>query len=166
MHRRALLLISIGAASVLAAPLAARAAAPDQLRVVATITILGDMVEHVGAGRVALTTLIGPDGDAHAFEPTPADVKTLRTADLVVVNGLGLEGWLDRLIAASGYKGPVVVASAGVAPRQMEEEGATVIRMPGRISGTAIATSPTSRPASPPPTRATPVPITRRQHVT
>ena len=103
------------------------AAAPDQLRVVATITILGDMVEQVGAGRVALTTLIGPDGDAHAFEPTPADVKTLSTADLVVVNGLGLEGWLDRLIAASGYKGPVVVASDGVTPRQMEEDGATVV---------------------------------------
>jgi zinc/manganese transport system substrate-binding protein len=125
MHRRALLLMSIGAASVLAAPLAARAAAPDQLRVVATITILGDMVEQVGAGRVALTTLIGPDGDAHAFEPTPGDVKALSAADLVVVNGLGLEGWLDRLIAASGYKGPVVVASDGVSPRQMEEEGAT-----------------------------------------
>ena len=78
---------------------------------VATITILGDMVEQVGGEHVALTTLVGPDGDAHVFEPTPADAKALSQADLVVVNGLGLEGWMDRLIKASGYRGPIVVAS-------------------------------------------------------
>jgi zinc/manganese transport system substrate-binding protein len=126
MHRRAMLLVSMAAAGLIAAPLAARAAIPDQLRVVATITIIGDMVEQVGAGRVALTTLVGPNGDAHAFEPTPTDVKALSTADLVMVNGLGLEGWLDRLIQASGYRGPIIVASEGVEPRQMEEEGASV----------------------------------------
>jgi zinc/manganese transport system substrate-binding protein len=125
MHRRCLLLMSIGAAGLVAA-LAARAAAPDQLKVVATITILGDMVEQVGAGRVALTTLVGPDGDAHVFEPAPADAKALSEADLVVVNGLGFEGWMDRLIQASGYRGPVVVASKGVKPRNMDEEGETM----------------------------------------
>jgi zinc/manganese transport system substrate-binding protein len=125
MKRRDMLLISVAAAGLIAAPLAARAVTPNQLSVVSTITILGDMVEQVGAGQVALTTLVGPNGDAHAFEPTPADVKALSTADLVVVNGLGLEGWLDRLIQASGYRGPIIVASEGVEPRQMEE-GASV----------------------------------------
>jgi zinc/manganese transport system substrate-binding protein len=118
--------MSIGAAGLIAAPAALRAAAPDQLKVVATITILGDMVEQVGAGRVALTTLVGPDGDAHVFEPTPADAKALSEADLVVINGLGLEGWIDRLIQASGYQGPTVVASKDVKPREMDEEGETV----------------------------------------
>ena len=107
-------------------PMASRAAAPGKLKVVATITILGDMVEEVGGEHVALTTLVGPDGDAHAFEPSPADAKALSAADLVVVNGLGLEGWMDRLIQASGYHGPIVVASQGVKPRQMDEDGRTV----------------------------------------
>ena len=76
--------------------------------------------------HVAMTVLIGPDSDAHAFEPSPADAKALAEAELVVVNGLGLEGWLDRLIAASGYRGPVVVGSEGVVPREMAEDGKTV----------------------------------------
>ena len=106
-------------------PLAARAA-PGKLEVVATITILGDMVKEVGGAHVALTTLVGPDGDAHAFEPSPADARALSAADLVVVNGLGLEGWMDRLIRASGYHGPVVVASRGVVPRNLDEDDGTV----------------------------------------
>ncbi len=126
MRRRSLLLVSAILGSALAIPMASRAAARDKLKVVATITILGDMVEQVGGGQVALTTLVGPDGDAHAFEPTPADAKALSAADLVVVNGLGLEGWMDRLIQASGYHGPILVASQGVKPRQMDEDGKTV----------------------------------------
>ncbi len=114
---RSLLLTSVILAGLVAVPMASRAAAPGKLKVVATITILGDMVAEVGGEHVALTTLVGPDGDAHAFEPTPADARALATADLVVVNGLGLEGWMDRLIQASGYHGPVVVASQGIAPR-------------------------------------------------
>jgi zinc/manganese transport system substrate-binding protein len=125
MRRRTLLLSPLILAGAVAIPMTARAA-PQKLKVVATITILGDMVAEVGGGHVALTTLVGPDGDAHAFEPTPADARALSEADLVVVNGLGLEGWIDRLIQASGYQGPIVVASRGVAPRRMDEDGLTV----------------------------------------
>lgn len=89
-------------------------AAPPKLSVVATFTILADLVANVGGDRVAVSTLVGPDSDAHVFSPTPAAAKTIAGAQLVFVNGLGFEGWMDKLIAASGYKGPVVVASNGV----------------------------------------------------
>lgn len=102
--------------------MAGAAGAEAPIHVVASFSILGDMVKNVGGDRVRVTTLVGPDGDAHAYEPTPAAAKAVRAADLVVVNGLGFEGWLDRLIAASGYRGTVVVASSGVKPREMKEE--------------------------------------------
>ncbi len=95
--------------------------AADKLKVVATFSILGDMVSNVGGEHVALTTLVGPDGDTHVYEPTPADARALAEADLVIVNGLGFEGWIDRLVKASGYKGPVVVASEGIALLEVEE---------------------------------------------
>ena len=104
----------------------AHAASPEPFRVVTSISILGDMIGKVGGNHVATTVLIGPDADAHAFEPTPAAAKALAQADLVVANGLGLEGWLDRLIAAAGYRGKVVVASDGVKTREFDEEGRTV----------------------------------------
>jgi len=94
--------------------------------VVASFSVLGDMVKSVGGDHIALTTLVGPDGDAHVFEPTPADAKAVAAADVVFVNGLGLEGWMVRLIESSGYRGPVVAASDGVKSRTMEENGATV----------------------------------------
>ncbi|MBD3788394.1 MAG: zinc ABC transporter substrate-binding protein, partial [Sphingomonadales bacterium] len=97
--------------------------AQDKLPVVASFSILGDMVAEVGGDRVAVSTLVGPDGDAHVYEPTPADAQTVAAASVVFVNGLGFEGWLDRLIEASEYKGPVVVATTGVVPRAMAEEG-------------------------------------------
>ncbi|MCY4011424.1 MAG: zinc ABC transporter substrate-binding protein [Gammaproteobacteria bacterium] len=109
----------LGALAVLAAS-ASRPRAADRLNVVATFTILGDMVRNVGREHVALTTLVGPNADAHVYEPTPADARTLARADLVVVNGLGFEGWIDRLVKVSGYKGPVVVASEGVAALTVE----------------------------------------------
>ncbi|WP_244537187.1 metal ABC transporter solute-binding protein, Zn/Mn family [Methylobacterium pseudosasicola] len=93
-------------------------AAPDgeKIRAVASFSILGDLVRVVGGAHVAVTTLVGPDSDAHGFSPSPADAKKLAEADIVFVNGLGLEGWLDRLIRASGTRVPVVVASTGVKP--------------------------------------------------
>ena len=102
------------------------------------------MVKNVGGNRVEVTTLVGPNGDAHVYEPTPAAAKAVSAADLVVVNGLGLEGWMDRLIQTSGYKGPVVVASQGIKPREMTKRkkrntsmapGTSIrsIRTPGRI---------------------------------
>jgi zinc/manganese transport system substrate-binding protein len=126
MHRRILLGLGLASASLFATSMPLHAAPSGKLKVVATITILGDMVKQVGGSHVAVTTLVGPDGDAHAFEPSPADVKALSAAGLVVVNGLGLEGWMDRLIQASGYHGPILVASQGVNPRDMDEDGKTV----------------------------------------
>ncbi len=109
-------------ASVLAMLTAGSAFAADRMPVVASFSILGDMVSRVGGDRVAVTTLVGPDGDAHVYEPTPDDVKAVAGAKLLVVNGLGFEGWMDRLAEASGYAGPVTVASQGVAPHEMAEE--------------------------------------------
>ena len=100
-----------------AAPGWSQPVAGHPLRVVASFSILADMAREVGGDAVEVTALVGPDADAHVFEPRPADVRRLAGADLVVVNGLGFEGWLERLVAASGYRGPVQVASAGIAPR-------------------------------------------------
>lgn len=98
------------------------AGAEKKLNVVATFSILGDLAKNVGGDRVEVTTMVGPNGDVHVYEPTPADARAVGGADVVVVNGLGLEGWIDRLIKTSGYQGPVVVASQGVKPRQMAAE--------------------------------------------
>jgi len=89
----------------------------DRPRAVATFSILGDFAINVGGERVELATLVGPNGDVHVFAPTPGDVKTIAAADIVFVNGLGLEGWIDRLIAASATRALVVVASWGITPR-------------------------------------------------
>ncbi|SEA94670.1 metal ABC transporter solute-binding protein, Zn/Mn family [Rubrimonas cliftonensis] len=118
MLTRRLLLSSALALS----PLAALAGAP--LKVVASFSILGDLVGQVGGKRIALTTLVGPDGDAHVYQPTPADARAVAAADLVIVNGLGFEGWIDRLIAASGFDGPVAVASDGVDVLMVEGDAA------------------------------------------
>ena len=89
----------------------------DRPRAVATFSILGDFARNVGGERVELATLVGPNGDVHVFAPTPGDVKTIAAADIVFVNGLGLEGWIDRLIVASATRAPLVVASRGITPR-------------------------------------------------
>jgi zinc/manganese transport system substrate-binding protein len=96
--------------------------AQSKIKVVATFSILGDLVKNVGGDRVEIMTLVGPDGDAHAFSPSPADAKMLAAAKLVVVNGLGFEGWIARLVNASGTKASTVVASKGIASRKMEDE--------------------------------------------
>jgi len=124
MQRRSFLLVVLLVFLSLAA--GGAQAADGKLRVVASFSILADIVKNVGGDRVGVTTLVGPDGDAHVFEPTTADARALAKADLVFVNGLGLEGWMERLIQASGYKGKVVVASDGVPPRTMVEDGSTI----------------------------------------
>ena len=88
--------------------------ASEPLPVVATFSILADMVKQVGGPHVVVTSLVAPNFDVHVFDPTPADAKRLAAAKLVVVNGLGFEGWMSRLIKSSGYKGPVLTASKGV----------------------------------------------------
>jgi zinc/manganese transport system substrate-binding protein len=72
--------------------------------VTASFSILADMVRQVGGEHVALTALVGPDGDAHSYAPTPADARALAAAKVVVVNGLGFEGWMRRLVRSSGTR--------------------------------------------------------------
>lgn len=98
---------------------AAEPAAAPVLKVVATFSILADMAREVGGQAVEVSALVGPNADAHVYEPTPADVRRVARADVVVTNGLRFEGWIDRLIASSGYRGRVVVASAGIVPLQI-----------------------------------------------
>lgn len=86
----------------------------DHLHVVASFSILADFVSRIGGDRVEVKSLVGPNGDAHVYQPSPADARAVAEADLVVINGLNYEGWMERLVAAAGFDGPVVVASAGV----------------------------------------------------
>jgi zinc/manganese transport system substrate-binding protein len=100
----------------LSSALASPAHAQERLYVVASFSILGDFVRNVGGERVSVTTLVGPDGDVHVYTPAPADAKKIADAKLVVVNGLGLEGWLPRLVQSSGSNAAIVTATAGIAP--------------------------------------------------
>jgi zinc/manganese transport system substrate-binding protein len=113
---------SLGAALIVLLGVAGGANAADKVKAVASFSILGDMVKQVGGDRVEVITLVGPDGDAHVYEPTPADAKNLAASQILFTNGLGFEGWMDRLEKSSGFKGKVVVASTGVKPRTMVEE--------------------------------------------
>jgi zinc/manganese transport system substrate-binding protein len=93
--------------------------AAERLNVVASFSILGDFVRTIGGDRVNVTTLVGPDSDVHVYTPAPSDAKRIADAKLVVVNGLGLEGWLPRLVQSSGARAQVVAASAGIAPLKL-----------------------------------------------
>lgn len=95
------------------------AAAQEKLKVVATFSILADLVRNVGGERVEMKTLVGPNADAHVYSPTPTDAKAIADARLVFVNGLGYEGWITRLVQSAAGKAPIVVASKGVKPRRM-----------------------------------------------
>jgi zinc/manganese transport system substrate-binding protein len=88
--------------------------AADRIPVVASFSILGDLVAVVGGDRVAVSALLGPDQDAHVFEPRPADVKLVAQAKLFLVNGLGFEGWLDRLTQSANFRGVTVLAARGI----------------------------------------------------
>lgn len=95
------------------------ARADDRLKIVASFSILGDFVRNVGGDRVTVTTLVGPDGDAHVYEPTPADARKVAEAKRVIVNGLGLEGWLPRLIKSAGGRASMVTATSGITPLKL-----------------------------------------------
>jgi zinc/manganese transport system substrate-binding protein len=90
------------------------ARAQDRVNVVASFSILGDFVRNVGGNRINVTTLVGSNGDVHVYAPTPADAKKIADAKLLVINGLGLEGWLPRLLQSAASKAPIVTASAGI----------------------------------------------------
>jgi zinc/manganese transport system substrate-binding protein len=111
--------ILIVAAALLAAT---PALAMDKLKAVASFSILGDFVSRVGGDLVEVTTIVGPGGDAHVYEPRPDDAKAMAAAEIVFVNGLGFEGWMDRLVEASGYKGKIAVTTAGIAAAPMADD--------------------------------------------
>jgi len=91
----------------------------NRLNVVASFSIPGDFVRNVGGDRVNVTTLVGPNADVHVYTPAPADAKTIADAKLVIVNGLGLEGWLPRLVQSASGKAAIIAASNGIAPLKL-----------------------------------------------
>jgi zinc/manganese transport system substrate-binding protein len=99
------------------------AASRAPVRVVVSFSILGDIVRRIGGDDVAVTSLVGPDSDAHAFEPTPDQARLLAGAQLLVVNGLGLESWLTRLTRSARFQGAVTTATEGVPPITTVEPG-------------------------------------------
>ena len=100
----------------------APAVAQEKLKVVATFSILADFVKNVGGDRVVVSALVGPNSDAHVYQPSPGDAKTLADARVVVTNGLGFEGWINRLVKASGTKASIAVATRGIKPRKAEDD--------------------------------------------
>lgn len=118
--KRSMLLGTLAAFALSAFSVIAQA---KPIEAVASFTVIADMVHNVGGERVHVTSLIGPNGDPHVYEPSPADALALKKADVAFVSGLHLEGWMDRLIKASGYQGQPVVLSTGIKTRSMEEDG-------------------------------------------
>ncbi len=110
---------------VLSLAAAAGASAQDAapVRVVASFSIIGDLVKQVGGARADVAVLVGPNADMHGFAPGPAQIRMLRDAKLVVINGLGFEGWADRLLKSSGFKGQALVASRGLKALPAAAEG-------------------------------------------
>ncbi|WP_034463919.1 metal ABC transporter substrate-binding protein [Afipia sp. P52-10] len=126
MIRRALLqaccLAVMAALGVKAAP---AQETQDKLKVIASFSILADFARNVGGDRVEVSMLVGPGGDAHVYTPTPADARNVAASKLVIVNGLGFEGWLARLVKAAGNKAAVVVATKGITPRKAKADDHT-----------------------------------------
>ncbi|MEO0959373.1 MAG: zinc ABC transporter substrate-binding protein [Pseudomonadota bacterium] len=120
--RRSLLTsASVAAALSITQPVAAWADEP--IPVVVTFSILGDMVERIGGVHIAVTTLVGPDGDAHVYQPTPQAARVVSEADILFMNGLEFEGWLERLAEAADFGGDLVVATTGIEAIEFGEHG-------------------------------------------
>ncbi len=109
-------------AVIVALAMGSTARADTPVSVVATFSVLGDMVSRIGGDLIALETLVGPDGDAHVYQPTPAAARAVQGADVLIVNGLEFEGWLDRLAEAAGFEGTTVVATTGIEPIAFGED--------------------------------------------
>lgn len=122
MQSRKLLLKSATALMALSLVAPTAAFANEPLKVVATFSILGDMVGQVGGDSIDLTTIVGPGGDAHVYQPTPSDARAMAEADVLIINGLAFEGWLDRLVGSSGFDGETVVATTGIDALPFAEE--------------------------------------------
>lgn len=122
--RALLAALAVVVGAIIVAPVTTPANAQEPMPVVASFSILGDLVANIGGDRVAISVLVGPDGDGHTFQPSPADARTVAAAKVVIMNGVGFEGWMPRLIKASGTKATFVEAGAGVSVRAMPEEEA------------------------------------------
>lgn len=120
-RRRIIAIAGSLAALMTAGPAAAQGNAAAKLKVLATFSILADFVRNVGGDRVEVATLVGPDSDAHVYAPAPADAKKVADSKVVITNGLGYEGWMNRLLKASGTKAPVVVATKGIKERKAQD---------------------------------------------
>lgn len=118
--RRAIAALSVLACTAL--PLHAQAQATPPVQAVASFSILGDLVRQVGAERVNVTVLVGPGADAHVFQPSPAHARQVGQAHVVFANGLGFEGWMQRLLDTAGYKRKPVLVSQGIKPLQAEDD--------------------------------------------
>ena len=90
-----------------------------KLKVIATISIIGDWVNIVGGDCIDLKTLVGPDGDPHEYEPVPADSVCVAQASLVFENGFGLENWLDKLYDSARSEATRVVITNGIDVRRV-----------------------------------------------
>lgn len=121
--RRILLIAAAALSLALPQPALAQDKPQEKVKVLASFSILGDLVREVGGERVEVSTLVGPNTDMHGFQPTPAHAKAVAGAKLVVINGLGLEGWADRLVKSANYKGARLVATKGVKALTAEHEG-------------------------------------------
>lgn len=123
---------AFGASSALAEP----------LKVVASFTVIADFAKNVGGDRINLTTIVGPDGDAHVYEPSPADAVAMAGADVVLVNGLHFEGFLQRLVDASATKATIAVLTKGVTPINFKPEFADADAAEGAHTDGETATDP------------------------
>jgi zinc/manganese transport system substrate-binding protein len=106
------------------------AQAASKLDVIASFSVLADLTREIGGDRVTVRPLVGPDGDAHVYQPTPGDGRDLNRAQVLVVNGLGLEGWIERLVKSSGFKGQRIVTSTGIKPLSMAPESSRRVADP------------------------------------
>ncbi len=97
--------------------------AQEKLPIVASFSIVGDVVKQIGGDRVNVTLIVGPNADAHGYQPKPADAKAVAEAKLIVVNGLGFDAWMQRLQKSSGSKAPLVIASAAIKPLKDSDDG-------------------------------------------
>jgi zinc/manganese transport system substrate-binding protein len=88
--------------------------ASEPVPVVATFSILGDMIARIGGEEISLSTLVGAGGDPHVYQPTPADARSVKEAEILFINGLEFEGWLERLVEAAEFGGQTVIATRGI----------------------------------------------------
>ena len=114
-------LITMGV-TVMVLPAMAQAPAP-KLKIVTSFSILADITRQIAGERAEISSLVGPNSDAHVYRATPQDAKTLKDADLIVINGLGFEGFMPRLIKSSGSKAPIVTATTGISPLEKKKGG-------------------------------------------